>query len=99
MWWAPFYITSKYRVQKSVGLDEVHVFQELNDRALYPVLGCRTIQISPHLVQLSYELDRLDCRKGLLHCFSPRLTSSLALGYWSLRMDLMVSNLFSYHWR
>lgn len=54
-------------------------------------LVCRTVQISPHLVQLFH----LDCREGL-YCYSLRLTSSLALGHWSLRVDVVVSGLFSY---
>lgn len=80
-----------------MGLDEIHVFQELNDRALYLAWSTELLRFLPTLYRFPTYLDRLDIREGLLYCFSPTLTSSLALGRWSLRMGLVIPDLFSYH--
>lgn len=76
-----------------MGLDEIHVFQELNDRALYLVWSAELFKFLPTSYSFPTYLDRRGIREG------PRLTSSLALGHWSLRIGLVVSDLFSYHKR
>lgn len=81
-------------MEGSVGLDEIHVFQELNDRALYLVWSAELFKFLPTSYSFPTYLDRRDIREGFLYCFCPRLTSSLALGHWSLRMGLVVSDLF-----
>lgn len=86
-------------MEGSVGLDEIHVFQELNDRALYLVWSAELFKFLPTSYSFPTYLDRRGIREGLLYCFCPRLTSSLALGHWSLRIGLVVSDLFSYHKR
>lgn len=83
----------------SVGLNEIHVFQELNDRALYLVWSAELFKFLPTSYSFHTYLDRRGIREGFLYCFCPRLTSSLALGHWSLRIGLVVSDLFSYHKR
>ena len=79
----------------SVGLGEkIHAIQELNH-----VWASEPHRFLPMVHNFPTHWDRLDCRKEHLCSFFPWLTTSLAFGWWSLRMDPVASDLLPFEMR